>query len=79
MNDKLEKWRKKIDFVDEKILALLAKRMSIVSKIGKLKKKQKVSALDKSRWEQVLKSSLKKGETLGLSKDLIKALFSLIS
>lgn len=78
MNDNLENWRKKIDVLDEKILMLLAKRMNIARRIGKLKKEQNLSVLDKIRWEKVLTSNLRKGEELGLSKELINKLLNLI-
>lgn len=78
MNDKLENWRKQIDVIDERILTALAKRIKIVRKIGKFKKEQSISAFDKNRWEQVLNSNIKTGETLGLSKEFIKNLLHLI-
>ena len=78
MSNKLEGWRKQIDALDKKILVLLAKRMSIAGRIGKFKKEQRISTLDKKRWEEILESSLKKGETLGLSKVFIKNLLHLI-
>lgn len=78
MNDKLETLRKQIDDIDAKIITYLARRMSIVGKIGEFKKEQRISRFDKKRWEQVLKSNIKKGEALGLSKDLIKNLLHLI-
>lgn len=78
MNDKLENWRKQIDELDEKILMLLAKRMDIAKRIGKLKREQDLSALDKVRWEKVLTSNLRKGEKLGLSKELVNKLLNLI-
>lgn len=76
--NELEDWRKRIDALDEKILTLLAKRMNIANRIGKIKKDQKISALDKNRWEQVLKSNLKKGEKLGLSQEFLNNLLNLI-
>ncbi len=78
MNDKLEDWRKQIDVLDEKILTLLARRMDIARRIGKFKKELKISTLDKNRWEQVLKSNLKKGEKLGLSQEFLSNLLNLI-
>ena len=76
--DKLENWRKQIDDVDEKILNLLAKRISIVKKIGNYKKQNNLSALDEKRWDRVLKLTLSKAELLNLSKDFIKKLLTLI-
>lgn len=78
MSNKLVGWRKQIDTLDEKILVLLAKRMKISSEIGKFKKEQGISILDKKRWEEILESSLKKGKTIGLSKEFIKNFLYLI-
>lgn len=78
MIDSLDNWRKQIDDIDEKILNYLAKRVEIVRKIGKFKRQRNIPALDKNRWEQVLNSSIKKGEALGLSKEFIKNLLHLI-
>lgn len=78
MSDKLEKWRKQIDTIDEKILIFLAQRVEIIQKIGKFKKENKISALDKKRWEDILNSKLKKAEELGLSKRFIADFLNLI-
>lgn len=78
MNDKLEVWRKKIDIIDKRILTSLAKRMVLARKIGEFKKNQKISVFDKERWELILKSNLKKGESLGLSEKFVKNLLNLI-
>lgn len=76
--NKLESWRKQIDKLDEKIITTIAKRMSIVKRIGGYKKNQKISALDLKRWEEVVESRLSQAETLELSKDFIKVLLKLI-
>lgn len=79
MNDnKLENWRKQIDAIDEKILELLSKRMSIVGRIGKYKKAQKLSAFDETRWKKILQSSLLKAQQLKLSKEFVKNILNLI-
>lgn len=59
MKNQLNILRKQIDKIDESIINLLAKRMKIVEKIGLLKKKQNIPALDSARWKKVIKS--KKG------------------
>ncbi|MEK7177317.1 MAG: chorismate mutase [Patescibacteria group bacterium] len=59
MKNKLEDLRKRIDAIDGSILALLAKRMETVKKIGQLKKKNNIPAFDELRWQKVIKT--KKG------------------
>lgn len=55
----LESLRKQIDEIDEQIVSLLTKRMDIVKSVGRFKKENKIPALDKKRWREVLAS--KKG------------------
>lgn len=76
--NKLDNLRKQIDIVDEKLLIFLAKRTTLVRKISKFKKSHNIPILDKDRRNKVLNAQLSKGEGLGLSKDLIKKLYSLI-
>lgn len=57
--DDLEFLRKQIDEIDELIVDLLAKRMKIVEKVGLLKKKQNIPALDSARWQKIIET--KKG------------------
>lgn len=78
MNDKLDNWRKQIDAIDEKMLNLLAKRVSLARKIGQYKKEHHLSTFDKRRWNKILTFSLSKAESLNLSKNFVKKLFVLI-
>lgn len=78
MNEDLVNWRKKVDDLDEKILKLLATRISLVKKIGRFKKDRNLPALDEKRWGQMLNSHLEKNKSLGLSKRFIKDLLTLI-
>ncbi len=78
MDKKLENLRKQIDNLDQDLLALFAKRTSIVRKIGKFKKIHGIPPLDEKRWQQVLEGKLVKAESLNLSKDFIKKIYTLI-
>lgn len=79
MNGKsLEDWRKQIDILDEELLHVLAKRINIVRKIGKLKKARGIKLLDENRWQEILQSKLSKARSLNLPVDFIKKLYSLI-
>ena len=59
MKTKLEGLRKQIDEIDNSIVILLAKRMEIVKKVGKLKKVNNLPLLDNKRWKEIIKT--KKG------------------
>lgn len=78
MSDRLEDWRKQIDAIDEKMLNLLAKRVSLVRKIGQYKKEHHLFAFDERRWNKILTSNLLKAQSLNLSKNFVKKLFALI-
>lgn len=75
MNDKLEGWRKQIDELDDELLQILAKRIKIVTAIGKYKKAHDISPLDEKRWQKLLESKLSKAKLLNLPRDLIKILY----
>lgn len=47
--NQLQKYRQDIDRIDEKIIALLSDRFSLVAKIGKIKKKNSQAVTDKKR------------------------------
>lgn len=78
MDNQLDKLRKQINTVDQKILTLLAKRLSLVKKIGQYKKTHNISALDQQRWSQVLELNLNNAKSLNLSEVFIKKIFSTI-
>lgn len=46
--------RKKIDNIDDNIVALLLKRFKVVRKLGKLKKKQNLKIVNKNREKEIL-------------------------
>ncbi|MDP3733391.1 MAG: chorismate mutase, partial [Candidatus Daviesbacteria bacterium] len=74
----LENLREQTDFFYEKIITLLAKRMKLAGKIGKIKKMQGLPFIDKKRWNKVVEFTFSKAESLGLSKTFVKALYALI-
>lgn len=78
MNTKLEAWRKQIDALDKKIIATLAKRISVAKKIGEYKKSQRIAPLDTNRWKKVSASRLSDAGKLGLSKKFVKDFLQLI-
>ena len=78
MNSSLDKLRKEIDEIDDQLLGLLAGRLDIVRKIGLYKKQNGLKTFDEKRWRDVLESKLSKGDSLGLSREFIKKLYSII-
>ncbi len=76
--NKLENLRLRIDAIDHEILEVLAARMQIVKQIGQYKKENKVTALQVSRWSQLLDNRLSIAHKLGLDEEFIKTMFQII-
>jgi len=70
MNE-INRLRKNVDEVDEKILELLDQRMKIVKELCKIKEKEGMPIIDKKREEKVEKIWLKKAEKLGINNESI--------
>ena len=69
--ENLEGLRQQIDIVDNELLQLLGKRMKYAEQIGLYKKKNNISILQPTRWNQILEAAVKKGAAQGLSPDFI--------
>lgn len=67
----LETLRARIDQIDDEVLHVFRERMKVVEKIGELKKKNKVTILQASRWSEILEERKEVGKKLGLSEDFI--------
>lgn len=74
----LQKYRSKIDVIDEKLLKLIARRCEVVMRIARQKKLFRFPAMDQERWQQVLNSRCRIAKDLGLNVSLVKALFEII-
>lgn len=74
----LEMFRDQLDSIDQQLIELLAQRMEIVQKIGKLKGRENLSIFQLRRWQKVIEQNIKIGKKLGLSKDFLLKLISLI-
>ena len=70
--------RKEIDQLDKVLLETLATRMDIVDQIREQKAENKITALQISRWKEILQSRMEQGEQLGLSNNFVKELLQLI-
>lgn len=74
----IDKIRKTIDELDEKILALLSKRKGLVSEIAKLKENLDIPIFDKKREEEILRRISNKAKQLGLNADSVSGIFGSI-
>ena len=73
----IEDWRNRIDELNDELIALLNKRATYATEIGKLKKQQGLPIFDATREQAVLEkvSSLTKGP---LTPESIKNIFQVI-
>jgi chorismate mutase len=76
--DVLGELRQQIDIFDDHMLDLLEKRMNIAETIGKFKKENNITILQSTRWDEIIKKAIAKGEAKGLSAEFIDILFKAI-
>lgn len=76
--DVLGELRQQIDIFDDHMLDLLEKRMNIAETIGKFKKENNITILQSTRWDEIIKKAIIKGESKGLSAEFIDILFKAI-
>jgi len=69
--NKLEELRNNIDQVDQEIVQLLEKRMTIVQEISQEKQKQEITILDASREQAVLDLARKNTENPAYQETII--------
>lgn len=74
----LEELRGQIDILDEKLLATLKERISIVEDIGHVKELNQVQIFQMRRWFKILENRQGSAEKLGLNKEVVHELFQLI-
>jgi chorismate mutase len=75
---RIEQLRRQIDEVDEKLIALLRKRMDIVQEMGDCKRRNEVSTFQPDRWREVMATRLAQGERKGLSREFLAQLYEVI-
>ncbi|WP_455369813.1 chorismate mutase [[Eubacterium] cellulosolvens] len=72
---KLNDHRKKIDIIDEQMLQLFEKRLTIVKQIADLKNRQNLPIRDAKRESTILDNIAVKAEKIGLDPELAKRFF----
>lgn len=74
----LRVYREEIDSIDNEIISLLAKRMSVSKEIGRLKQKSKISVWQSDRYNELMSRHIEESSRLGLSSDFVKKILSTI-
>ncbi len=76
--DVLGELRQQIDVYDEHLLDLMEQRMKVAETIGRYKKENNITILQSTRWDEIIKRVIAKGEAKGLSAELIDTIFKAI-
>jgi chorismate mutase len=74
----LEELRCKVNNYDEKIVELLGLRMEIAKEIGRYKKENNITILQKNRWDEIIIHAEQKAAQYGMSKEFIDTVFNAI-
>ncbi|MGA2903615.1 MAG: bifunctional 3-deoxy-7-phosphoheptulonate synthase/chorismate mutase type II, partial [Candidatus Korobacteraceae bacterium] len=67
--------RKEIDALDRDVIALLAKRMECVKRIGSWKRSRDISLFQPERWEQIIHDRVRSSARHHLSESFVRDLF----
>ena len=70
--------RDQIDSLDGEILQLLAERMNVAEKIGRIKRENDVRILQSLRWESIAERTLARSASLGLSVEFLQTLLDAV-
>ncbi len=74
--NRLEFLRAKIDRIDDELIELLKSRGDISKLIGELKNQEKVTIFQQSRMDELMRIRKQRGESQGVSTDLIEKIFT---
>lgn len=70
--------RKQIDHIDYQLLDLLARRIGVVQKIGRLKKEHGIPARNNERWQELLADRIAYGTKHQIPAERIHQIWTII-
>ncbi len=76
--ENLEHLRHEIDEIDEELLNLLSSRMKLAERIGEYKKRNNISILQTTRWNEILERAVAKGKVKGLSEEFVTVMLKAV-
>ena len=65
-----------IDEVDNQLLPLIARRMSLVEEVGEVKKRKNLPIRDKIREGQKIRTLVEQGRELGVNSDAVEQIWT---
>ncbi len=74
----LQNLRNEIDIIDNQLLEILARRLSIIEKIGDFKKKHNITILQSERSKFIFSDRMSKGSALNIQQDFLKSILKTI-
>jgi len=77
-NENIGDLRRQIDELDEEIINLLGNRMELADAIGAYKKRNNISILQSSRFNEIVEQAVLQGANKGLSQGFITTLLHAI-
>ncbi|MEN8262660.1 MAG: chorismate mutase [Nitrospirota bacterium] len=75
---RMNELRLEVDHLDDHLLKILGNRMDVVRKMGTLKKRYNISALQPQRWKEILNSRVDAGKGERLSEEFTFQIFQAI-
>jgi chorismate mutase len=76
--DKLNQLRQIIDEVDDELINVLKKRISVIEEIARYKKEHNITAFQLERWQEILRTRPQWAEKLGVSRSHIEKICQLL-
>ena len=76
--NKLNNFRQMIDEIDDDLINLLRKRISVTEDIGLYKKEHNITVFQLERWQEILRTRSQLAEKLGLSRNHVEKLCQLL-
>lgn len=76
--NKLNSFRQMIDEIDDELINILKKRISVIEDIGLYKKEHNITVFQLERWQEILRTRSQLAEKLGLSRNHIEKLCQLL-
>lgn len=74
----MERLRLEIDQIDAQLFSLLSRRMGIAEDIGRIKRENDVTILQRRRWDEIVDNMVARAGELGLSPEFVRTILDAI-